>query len=69
MDAFISLNRKTLDEKLAFSDEDFERWMASLQLLFLGRVFSCGGGGEGGYDFMQKTVSTAAHFLKKQAWA
>ena len=44
MDALIALNRRMLDERLTLPDDDFERWMASLQLLFLVRVFSCGEG-------------------------
>ena len=45
MDAVISLNRRTFNERLALLDKDFERWIASLQLLFLVRACSCGRGG------------------------
>ena len=44
MDCLLSFNRRTLKEKLALLDEDFEAWMVSLHLLFMVRVCSCGAG-------------------------
>ena len=44
MDAFISLNRRTLDRRPTLPDDDSKRWMASLQLLLLVRVCLCEGG-------------------------
>ena len=44
MDCLLSFNRRTLEEKLALSDEDFEAWMVSLYLFFIVRVCFCGAG-------------------------
>ena len=44
MDCLPPFNRRTLEKKLAFSDEDFEACMVSLHLLFMVSVCSCGAG-------------------------
>ena len=42
MDCLLSFSRRTLEERLALLEEDFEAWMVSLHLLFIVRVCSCG---------------------------
>ena len=44
MDCLLSFSRRTLEERLALLEEDFEAWMVSLHLLFMVHVCSCGAG-------------------------
>ena len=44
IDCLLSFNRRTLEEKLALLDKDFEAWVIFLHLLFIIRVYCCEAG-------------------------